>query len=67
MHVFTKVFMLIKFYILHLAPGSYDIEKAEKSIKQSSGAVTFGIKYKEPKPDNIPGTFEFILKFCMGC
>lgn len=57
--------MLIKYYILHLAPGSYDIEKAEKSIKQSSGAVTFGIKHKEPKPDTIPGTFDLILKFCM--
>lgn len=43
--------------LLYLAPGSYDIEKAEKSIKQSSGAVSFGIKYKEPKPDNIPGNF----------
>lgn len=38
-----------------LAPGTYDIEKAEKVIHQSPGAVTFGIKYKEPKPDEIPG------------
>lgn len=66
MYDFIKAFMLIKYYILHLAPGSYDIEKAEKSIKQSSGAVTFGIKHKEPKPDTIPGTFISILKFCMG-
>lgn len=42
---------------IYSAPGSYDIEKAEKSIKQSSGAVSFGIKYKEPKPNNIPGNF----------
>lgn len=39
------------------APGTYDVEKAEKVIQQSTGAVTFGIKYKEPKPDDIPGTF----------
>lgn len=37
------------------APGSYDVEKSEKIIHQSSGAVTFGIKYKEQKPDDIPG------------
>lgn len=37
------------------APGSYDVEKSEKIIHQTSGAVTFGIKYKEQKPDDIPG------------
>ena len=37
------------------APGSYDVEKSEKIIHQSSGAITFGIKYKEQKPDDIPG------------
>lgn len=31
------------------------MEKSEKIIHQSSGAVTFGIKYKEQKPDDIPG------------
>lgn len=39
------------------APCAYDVEKAEKVTQQSTGAVTFGIKYKEPKPDEIPGTF----------
>lgn len=45
------------------APGSYDIEKSEKVIHQSSGAITFGIKYKEQKPDDTPGInpfFQFI-------
>lgn len=39
------------------APGSYDVEKSEKIIHQSSGAVTFGIKYKNQKPDDVPGEF----------
>lgn len=39
------------------APGAYDVEKAEKVIQQSTGAITFGIKYKDPKPDDVPGTF----------
>ena len=37
------------------APGAYDVEKAEKVIHHSTGAVTFGIKYKDRKPDDIPG------------
>lgn len=48
---------VISFVLIHLAPGSYDIEKSEKIIHQSSGAVTFGIKYKEQKPDDIPGRY----------
>lgn len=46
-----------------LAPGSYDVEKSEKIIHQSSGAITFGIKYKEQKPDDIPGN---IIKINLG-
>ena len=38
-----------------LAPGTYDVEKAERVLHQSTGAVSFGIKYKEPMPDDIPG------------
>lgn len=38
------------------APGAYDVEKAEKVIQQTAGAITFGIKYKDPKLDDIPGT-----------
>ena len=37
------------------APGSYDVQKAEKIIHQSSGAITFGMKYKDQKPEDIPG------------
>lgn len=47
--------------ILFLAPGSYDVEKSEKIIHHSSGAITFGIKYKEQKPDDIPGNNWFIM------
>lgn len=50
------------------APGQYDIEKAEKTIHHQSGAVTFGIKYKDQKPDDIPGTFHlFLLCYKLFC
>lgn len=42
-------------WISFSAPGSYDVEKAERTIHQSSGAISFGIKYKDQKIDNIPG------------
>lgn len=48
-----------KCFGVFLAPGTYDVEKSEKIIHQSSGAVTFGIKYKEKKPDDIPGNYFF--------
>lgn len=48
---------IISFILIHLAPGSYDVEKSEKIIHQSSGAVTFGIKYKEQKLDDFPGKY----------
>ena len=38
------------------------MEKSEKIIHQSSGAITFGIKYKEQKPDDIPGENKHIDK-----
>lgn len=44
-----------QFIYIFSAPGSYDVEKSEKIIHQSSGAITFGIKYKEQQPDDIPG------------
>lgn len=70
MHIRTSVFKKVLLYhvylnnsrnLIFLAPGSYDVEKSEKIIHQSSGAVTFGIKYKEQKPDDIPGSFLHIL------
>lgn len=42
------------FFLLLLAPGSYDVEKADKAIHQTS-AISFGVKYKDQKLDNIPG------------
>lgn len=45
-------------YLEISAPGSYDVEKAEKITHQSSGAITFGIKYKDQKPEDLPGKNE---------
>lgn len=71
MHTRTSFLKNVLLYLVYLnnslnsffflAPGSYDVEKSEKIIHQSSGAVTFGIKYKEQKPDDIPGSFLHIL------
>lgn len=41
------------------APGSYDVEKSEKKVTQSSSAYSFGIKHKEQKVDNIPGKVSY--------
>ena len=40
-----------------LAPGSYDVEKADKKIHESSPAYSLGVKHKEPKADDTPGNF----------
>ena len=40
---------------MFLAPGSYDVEKVEKTVHQSSPAYSFGIKYKEHQQENLPG------------
>lgn len=45
------------------APGSYDVEKADKKIHESSPAFSLGVKYKEPKQENIPGN-ECIFCIC---
>lgn len=43
------------------APGSYDVEKADKKVHESSPAFSLGVKYKESKPEDIPGnTYTFI-------
>lgn len=47
--------MLFLFYYTIPAPGSYDVEKADKKIHESSPAYSLGVKYKEQKPDEIPG------------
>lgn len=41
-------------FVFPLAPGSYDVEKADKAIHQAS-AISFGVKYKDQKLDDIPG------------
>lgn len=42
-----------------LAPGSYDVEKAEKKIHGSTPAYSLGVKYKESKREISPGKFSF--------
>lgn len=41
-------------FVFALAPGSYDVEKSDKAIHQAS-AISFGVKYKDQKLDDIPG------------
>ena len=48
---------------MFLAPGSYDVEKVEKTVHQSSPAYSFGIKYKEHQQENLPGMISGILLF----
>lgn len=42
------------------APGSYDVEKVDKNVLQSSPAYSFGMKHKDQKPDDTPGNFLFL-------
>lgn len=49
------MFFKLYFCSILLAPGSYDVEKADKKIHESSPAYSLGVKYKEQKPDDIPG------------
>lgn len=49
----------------HIAPGTYDVEKADKKIHESSPAYSLGVKYKEPKLEEIPGnTLIFYINNC---
>lgn len=41
------------------APGTYDVERVDKTILESSPAYSFGLKHKEQRPDDIPGTYFF--------
>lgn len=53
------LFLKLDIFILNIcfpaAPGSYDVEKVEKTVHQSSPAYSFGHKYKEEKHENLPG------------
>lgn len=51
-HIFKTVYNL---FIYFAAPGSYDVEKADKKIHESSPAYSLGKKYKEKKPEDMPG------------
>lgn len=45
---------------LSLAPGSYDVEKADKKVHESSPAYSLGVKHKEVKPEDIPGKIKIL-------
>lgn len=46
---------------LFKAPGYYEPEKGFPSILGSSPRYTFGVKHKDPKPDETPGmSLEYI-------
>lgn len=48
-------------YSLLSAPGSYEVEKADKSVHQRASAHSFGVKYKDQKPDNVPGKSDICI------
>lgn len=52
MHVVNDLY----YSLLFTAPGAYDVEKADKKIHNTSPAYSLGVKYKEQRPDEIPGT-----------
>lgn len=41
------------------APGSYDVEKVEKNVHQTSPAYSFGVKYKDHRQEYSPGNAYF--------
>lgn len=46
--------------IFVIAPGSYEVEKAEKKVHGSSPAYSLGVKYKERKSEDLPGRISFV-------
>lgn len=42
-------------FFISIAPGTYDVEKADKRIHESSPSYSLGVKPKEPKHEDIPG------------
>ena len=40
---------------IYAAPGTYDVEKADKKVHESSPAYSIGIKPKDVKTDEVPG------------
>ena len=45
------------FLIITLAPGSYEVEKADKKVHGSSPAYSIKGKPKEKRPEESPGNF----------
>lgn len=54
--------VIINVMLIFPAPGSYDVEKADKKVHESSPAYSLGIKHKERRPEDIPGLFLFHIK-----
>lgn len=55
---FLSVIFISSFFNLFSflsAPGSYNVEKADKKIHGSSPAYSLGSKHKERKPEDMPG------------
>ena len=52
-YLFQRNIKLLCIYFA--APGSYDVEKVEKTVHQSSPAYSFGVKYKEREQEHLPG------------
>lgn len=58
-----KIFNNITNFFSLKAPGSYDVEKVEKTVHQASPAYSFGVKYKEYKTETLPGNdYLMVLK-----
>lgn len=53
----NSVLRFFSLFCCILAPGSYDVDKADKKIHESSPAYSIGTKHREQKPDDIPGKF----------
>lgn len=49
-------------YFASIAPGTYDVEKADRKIHESSPAYSLGVKPKERQPEDIPGKSSYEIK-----
>lgn len=58
---YFKIDLILNNIYLLLAPGSYEVEKSEKNVIQSTSAYSFGLKYKDQKTDDIPGKQNLII------
>ncbi|GFT49308.1 outer dense fiber protein 3 [Trichonephila clavipes] len=58
--IISKIILNEFAYLKFVAPGAYEPEKAMKAVLDSTPRYSFRIKYREPKPDNVPapGAYE---------